>query len=70
MVYLADKKDSAWDAVALEKKGNRWAVLIPALALETQVSLRGDIAPNDTLRLILKSANIPKREAVFVADEG
>jgi exoribonuclease-2 len=66
MVYLADKTDSVWDAVAIEKKGNRWAVIIPSLALETQVTLQNDVAPNDTVRLILKSVNIPKGEAVFV----
>ena len=69
MVYLSDKKDSVWDAVALEQKGNRWVVVIPALALETQVSLRRAIAPNDKLRLILKSVSIPRGEATFVAEE-
>jgi exoribonuclease-2 len=75
MVYLSGKKDSVWDAIALEKKGNRWITIIPALALETQVpwvplgSRRSAIAPNDPLRLILKSANIPKGEAVFIAEE-
>ncbi|MDR0494635.1 MAG: RNB domain-containing ribonuclease [Treponema sp.] len=69
MVYLAGKKDSVWDAVALEKKGNRWAAIIPALALETQVPLRKEIAPNDPLKLILKSASIPRGEAIFVAEE-
>jgi exoribonuclease-2 len=66
MVYLSDKKDSVWDAVALEKKGNRWAVIIPSLALETQVPLQNDVSPNETVKLILKSVNIPKGEAVFV----
>jgi exoribonuclease-2 len=69
IVYLSDKKDSVWDAVALEKKGNRWAVMIPVLALETQVPLRKEIAPNELLKLILKSVNIPKGEAIFVAEE-
>ncbi|MDR1100148.1 MAG: RNB domain-containing ribonuclease, partial [Treponema sp.] len=55
-VYLSDKKDSPWDAVALEKKGGRgagssWTVMIPALALETQVPLSGDIQPNDEVKL-------------------
>jgi exoribonuclease-2 len=68
-VYLSDKKDSVWDALALEKKGNRWAAMIPALALETQVSLRKEITPNEPLKLILKSVNIPRGEAVFVAEE-
>jgi len=66
MVYLSGKKDSVWDAVALEKKGNRWAVIIPSLALETQVPLQRDVAPNETVKLVLKSVNIPKGEAVFV----
>ena len=70
MAYLSDKKDSIWDAVALEKKGNRWALIIPALALEVQVSLRKDPAPNDTVKLVLKSVNIPKGEALFAHNEG
>ena len=65
MVYLSDKKDSVWDAVALENKGNRTQVIIPSLALETQVSLQKDTYPNECVKLILKSANIPRGEAVF-----
>jgi exoribonuclease-2 len=67
MAFLSDKKDSVWDAVALEKKGNRWAVIIPALALETQVPLQKDASPNENIKLTLKSVNIPRGEAVFVS---
>jgi exoribonuclease-2 len=67
MVYLNDKKGSVWDAVALEKKGNRWAVIIPALALETQALLDNDVAVNDTVQLTLRSVNIPQGQAVFAA---
>jgi exoribonuclease-2 len=67
MVFLSGKKDSVWDAVAMEKKGNRWAVMIPALALETQVPLQKDVSPNENIKLILKSVNIPLGEAVFVS---
>ena len=70
MVYLSSRKDSVWDAIALEKKGNRWAFIIPALALETQVAVRKNIVPNEQLKLILKAVNIPKCEAVFVPEEG
>jgi exoribonuclease-2 len=66
MVYLENKKDSVWDAVAVENKGNRWLVLIPSISLETQVSLNRNTAPNDEVKLILKSVNIPRGEAVFV----
>ena len=65
MVYLNDKKDSVWDAIAIEKRMNRWVLLIPAIALETQVSLRKNLKPNDAVRLVLKSVNIPRLEAVF-----
>jgi exoribonuclease-2 len=63
--HLADKKDSVWDAVSIESKGNRWAVIIPSLALETQVPLDRKAAPNDNVKLNLKSVNIPRGEAVF-----
>jgi exoribonuclease-2 len=66
MVFLTDKIDSLFNAVALEKKGNRWAVIIPSLALETQVALQKDVSPNSNVNLVLKSVNIPKGEAVFV----
>jgi hypothetical protein len=69
-VYLSDKKDSVWDAVALEKKGPRWTspvwtLMIPALALETQVPLSGNDEPNDEVKLALKSVNIPRGEIGF-----
>jgi exoribonuclease-2 len=67
MVYLSGKKDSVWDAIALEKKGTRWTVIIPSLALETQIPLRKELSPNSPLKLILKSVNIPTGEAVFAS---
>jgi exoribonuclease-2 len=66
MVYLKDKKDSIWDAVAIERKGNRTQIIIPSLALETQVSLQKDVLPNEDIKLTLKSVNIPRGEAVFI----
>jgi len=65
MVYLSDKKDSEWDAVALENKGYRMQVIIPSLALETQASFQKKVIPNEKVKLILKSINIPRGEAVF-----
>jgi exoribonuclease-2 len=66
-VYLAGKKDSVWAAAAMEKKGNRWTLMIPALAMEAKVPLRKDVAPNEPVSLILKSVNIPRAEANFTA---
>ncbi|MDR2543282.1 MAG: RNB domain-containing ribonuclease [Treponema sp.] len=65
MVYLSDKKDSVWDAVTLENKGNRMQVIIPSLALETQVPVQKDVQPNENVKLVLKSVNIPRKEAIF-----
>jgi exoribonuclease-2 len=67
MVFLSDRKNTIWDAVALEKKGNRWAVIIPSLALETQIPLQKDVFPNENIKLMLKSVNIPHVEVVFVS---
>ena len=64
-VYLTSRKDAVWEAVVLEKKGNRAVVIIPALGLETQVSLKAEGEPNSVVRLALVSAKIPEAEAVF-----
>ena len=70
-VYLAEKKDSGsdaavWEAVVLDRKGNRGTVIIPALGIETQVSLKGTEEPNDTVNLSLSWVKIPEAEAGFV----
>jgi hypothetical protein len=44
--------------------------MIPALALETQVPLSGDIQPNDEVKLAVKSVNIPRGEIGFVHGGG
>ena len=66
-VYLSDKKSSLWDGIVLDRKGNRGTVIIPALGLETQVSLRGNEEPNNEIKLSLTSVRIPEGEAVFSA---
>jgi exoribonuclease-2 len=64
-VYLLDKKDSVWEAVVLDRKGTRGIVLIPALGIETQVSLRGAEEPNDKVSLKAASVKIPEGEINF-----
>jgi exoribonuclease-2 len=64
-VYLSGRKGSSWEGVALDRKGNRGVVFIPALGLETQVNIRGNIEPNDTVEVVLKSVNISEGAAVF-----
>ncbi|GHV90038.1 exoribonuclease II [Spirochaetia bacterium] len=69
-VYLADKIGSQWEAVVMERKGPKTAVLIPALALDTLVSIKGDPEPNDPVTLTLVSVRIPWAEAIFQAEKG
>jgi hypothetical protein len=53
----------------LARKGERrGVVLIPALAMETQLALPGSFKPNDPVGLVLKSVNVPRGEAVFVPE--
>ena len=65
-VYLSGMKDSQWDGVILEKKGAYAVLIIPALGLETQISLKSEADLNDTVRLTLASVKIPQAQAVFV----
>ena len=64
-VYLADKKDSLWEAVVLDSKGSRLTVLIPALGLETQVNFQGKAEPNEHINLTCVSVKIPEGEIIF-----
>jgi len=66
-LYLAGRKDSSWEGILLDKRGNRGVVLIPDLGLETQVILRRDLELNDPVTLSLKGVDIPTTEAVFSA---
>ncbi|MDR2177711.1 MAG: RNB domain-containing ribonuclease [Treponema sp.] len=68
LVYLQDKIGSQWEGVVLEKRGAKTQVLIPALGLDTQVNLKKEAAPNETLILRLISPRIPEGEAVFAAE--
>jgi exoribonuclease-2 len=67
LVYLEDKIGSSWEGVVLEKRGSLARLLIPALGLETQLNLKKEVLPNETVRLRLVSLRIPEGEAVFSA---
>ena len=67
MVYLSRMQGSEWDAVVVDKKGGRATVLIPALALETQVAIKGEGGINETIKVAVKTVKIPEAEASFVA---
>jgi len=64
-VYLLDKPQSRWDAVAVDRKGGRTVALIPALGVETQVSLRPEPEYNAFFQCVLKGVRLPECELVF-----
>jgi exoribonuclease-2 len=68
LVYLEDKIGSSWEGVVVEKRGPKAQLFIPALGLDTQLSLKREAAPNETLPLRLAALRIPEGEAVFSAD--
>jgi exoribonuclease-2 len=66
MVLLSRMKNAQWDAVVVERKGGRATVLIPALAMEASVAVKGEAALNDTVRVAVSNVKIPELEASFV----
>ena len=65
-VYLSLKKENfSWEAVVLDRKGNRGTVIIPALGIETQVNLRGNEEPNDKVLICLLHDKISNLELNF-----
>jgi exoribonuclease-2 len=69
MVHLARNKEAEWDAVAVDRRGNRTVALIPALGLETQISAKRELELNETFRVRVSSVKIPDLEATFVPVE-
>jgi exoribonuclease-2 len=62
-VYLSERKNSSWEGVIVEQKGGRSVVMIPALGMETQINVQGEL--NGSLVLIPLSVKIPEGEVVF-----
>jgi exoribonuclease-2 len=64
-VYLSDKKGSEWEGIVVEKRGNLLVVLIPELAMETQIPAKKGLELNDTVRLSSGQVRIPEAEVLF-----
>lgn len=65
LVYLLQHPDWQGDAVLVEQHEWRGKVIIPDLALETDISLQKGYALNQVLRLKLKGVSLPELEAHF-----
>lgn len=65
-VYLQDKIGSEWQAVVVDIRGNRANIIIPELAMETQVAVRETLTYNDRVTVVLKSVKLAELEFMFV----
>lgn len=68
MVYLLQNPDWTGEGVVVEQKPGRDVVLIPALAIETELYGRRPRTLNSTVRLAVESVDLPQRTARFRAE--
>lgn len=67
MVYLLQNPDWTGEGIVVEQKPGRDVVLIPALAIETELYGRRSRPLNSTVHLALESVDLPHRSARFRA---
>jgi exoribonuclease-2 len=65
LVYFMQHPGWRGEGVLVEKRGLRAKVIVPELAFETQVQLKGDLPLNSVLSLELRGVNLPELEAYF-----
>jgi exoribonuclease-2 len=65
LVYFMQHTEWRGEGVLVEKRGLRAKVIVPELAFETQVHLKGDLPLNSVLSLELRGVNLPELEAYF-----
>ena len=65
LVYFTQHPEWRGEGVLVEKRSLRAKVIIPELAFETQVHLKGDLPLNSVLSLELRGVNLPELEAYF-----
>jgi exoribonuclease-2 len=65
LIYLRD--NPAWqdEAVIVAKEGERATVLIPSIAMEAKVRIRGEAGLNDRIRLKPREIDIPDLSCYF-----
>lgn len=65
LIFLLQNPSWRGEAVLVEKRGSRGRLIIPELAYETWVSLRGDTPLDTRLTLSFKGVNLPELEGFF-----
>ena len=65
LIYLRDHPDWQGEAVIVAKEGERATVLIPELAMEAKVRIRGEAELNDNVRLTPREIDLPDLSCYF-----
>jgi exoribonuclease-2 len=65
LVYLRDHPDWQGEAVIVAKEGERATVLIPELAMEAKVRIKGEAGLNDSIRLKPREIDLPDLTCYF-----
>ncbi|MHB9295945.1 putative exoribonuclease II [Pillotina sp. SPG140] len=63
--YLADKKNSLWEATVMELRNPGLLVSIPALGIEAYTVTHKRYELNDTVQVAVKTVRIPETETLF-----
>ncbi|MES9968421.1 MAG: RNB domain-containing ribonuclease [Candidatus Thiodiazotropha sp.] len=65
LIYLRDNPDWQGEAVIVAKEGERATVLLPSIAMEAKLRIRGDAGLNDRVRLKPREIDIPDLSCYF-----
>jgi exoribonuclease-2 len=65
LIYLRDHPDWQGEAIIVAKDGERATVLIPELAMETKVRIKGEAGLNDSVRLKPREIDLPDLSCYF-----
>jgi exoribonuclease-2 len=65
MIYLRDNPDWQGEAVIVAKEGERASILIPELAMEAKVRIKGEAGLNDSIRVKPREIDLPDLTCYF-----
>jgi exoribonuclease-2 len=65
LIYLRDNPGWQDEAVVVAKEGERATVLIPSIAMDAKVRIRGEVGLNDRIRLKPREIDIPDLSCYF-----
>jgi exoribonuclease-2 len=65
LIFLRDRPEWQGEGVIVAQEGDRATVMIPAIAYETKLRIRGDYSLNDSVKLKPREIDIPDLSCYF-----